>query len=211
MKRAWLVAAVALLAAPAVPSTASAQSMYRCGNTYQDKPCADGAGRVVGTPNAPAPSERASPPPLVRPPKPPPPSAADVEAASEKFKREYRPVHEQNMSYYREQCARGVPGFCISVACEPLVYDDSDAALITCIKARGYRMGNGWYTPSGWEQTPEAPRSEWRITIECISKVGGQRPYENLYRKYDAPEQSVNLEAEAARICSIDPAARRRK
>ena len=75
-------------------------------------------------------------------------------------------------------------------------------------------MGNGWFTPSGWEQTPMVPNTDWRITIECIGKVGGQRPYETVWRKYWTPEHSVDLEAEAARICAGSPgapAARRRR
>lgn len=46
-----LLALAALIAGVAVVSAAQAQkSMYRCGNNYQDKPCADGQeGRVVGT------------------------------------------------------------------------------------------------------------------------------------------------------------------
>jgi hypothetical protein len=125
-----------------------------------------------------------------------------------------RAVHEKNMVYHRQQCARGDQGSCIALACEPAAYDDSDAALVTCIKARGFRMSNGWYTPGGWEQTPFVPTSDWRITIECIGKVGGQRPYEIVWRKYGTPESSVDLEAEAARICAGSPAAppaRRRK
>ena len=59
MKRVCLVVAVGVLAVSAVPS-ALAQTMYRCGNTYQDKPCADGqAGRVVGSTKSPAPTETA--------------------------------------------------------------------------------------------------------------------------------------------------------
>ena len=202
MKRARLVTAAAWLAGAAMVSDASAQTMYRCGNTFQDKPCADGQGRVIGTP-----------PPA---PKAPAPASApgqdfDKQWTPEQRDRDMRAAHEKNMVYHRQQCARGDQGSCIALACEPAAFDDSDAALITCIKARGYRMGNGWYTPSGWEQTPEVPRSDWRITIECIRKVAGQRPYENLYRKYDAPEHSVDLEAEAARICGGSPAPRRRK
>ena len=48
-------AVAALIAGVAFASTAAAQqSMYRCGNKYQDKPCDDGQkGRVVGTTGAP--------------------------------------------------------------------------------------------------------------------------------------------------------------
>ena len=59
MKRVCLVVAVGVLAVAAAPA-ALAQTMYRCGNTYQDKPCADGqAGRVVGSTKSPAPTETA--------------------------------------------------------------------------------------------------------------------------------------------------------
>ena len=54
MKRVCLVVAVGVLTGSALPA-ALAQTMYRCGNTYQDKPCADGKGSVVGTTNAPKP------------------------------------------------------------------------------------------------------------------------------------------------------------
>ncbi len=106
------------------------------------------------------------------------------------------------MVYHRERCARGDQGSCIALACEPAVFDDSDAALLTCVKARGWRMGSGWYTPTGWEQIPSMPQSDWTITIACLRKVGGDRPSAKVSRKYATPESSVNLEAEAARICA---------
>jgi hypothetical protein len=46
MKRAWLVLAGSLL----VAAQAQAQTMYRCGSVYQDRPCDPGkTGRVVGS------------------------------------------------------------------------------------------------------------------------------------------------------------------
>jgi hypothetical protein len=47
---ALLLAAMALASLPA-----AAQTMYRCGNQFQDKPCADGKGGAVGR-TAPAPA-----------------------------------------------------------------------------------------------------------------------------------------------------------
>ena len=59
MKRVCFVVALGMLAGSAAPA-AWAQTMYRCGNSYQDKPCADGqAGRVVGSTRSPAPIETA--------------------------------------------------------------------------------------------------------------------------------------------------------
>ena len=53
MKRIGFLAVV-VLAVVGVAPAAQAQTMYRCGNTYQDKPCDDGQkGRVVGTTSAP--------------------------------------------------------------------------------------------------------------------------------------------------------------
>lgn len=50
------LAAAALFAGVALASTSAApQTMYRCGNKYQDKPCDDGQkGRTLGTTPAPA-------------------------------------------------------------------------------------------------------------------------------------------------------------
>ncbi|HEX6689751.1 MAG TPA: hypothetical protein VF110_01230 [Burkholderiales bacterium] len=50
-----LLACLALASAPA-PS----QTMYRCGNQFQDKPCADGKGKVVGKPAPAAPATPAA-------------------------------------------------------------------------------------------------------------------------------------------------------
>ena len=50
MNGARFLVIAALVAGVGFGSTAQAQkSMYRCGNTYQDKPCDDEKGRVVGT------------------------------------------------------------------------------------------------------------------------------------------------------------------
>jgi hypothetical protein len=52
MKRIGSLAVAVVLAGVAL--AAQSQTMYRCGNTYQDKPCDDGQkGRIVGTTSAP--------------------------------------------------------------------------------------------------------------------------------------------------------------
>jgi len=48
-----IVTFAVLLTCVVACSPAHAQTMYRCGNTWQDKPCADGKGSVVGTTGAP--------------------------------------------------------------------------------------------------------------------------------------------------------------
>ncbi|HYD95015.1 MAG TPA: hypothetical protein VEC01_06790 [Noviherbaspirillum sp.] len=47
MKHASLIAGL-LLAAGILAPGAAAQTMYRCGNTYQDRPCEAGAGKAIG-------------------------------------------------------------------------------------------------------------------------------------------------------------------
>ena len=123
----------------------------------------------------------------------------------EQVERDLRATWERNMAYYRERCAQGRRDYCEAAACQVLVYEDTDANLVGCVKVRGWRMGNGWYTPGGWEQTPQVPTSDWWFKIECIRKVGGLRPHGTLWRKNGVPESSVDVEAEAAKICAGGP------
>lgn len=52
-----LVVVAASLAIAGLATAVHAQTMYRCGNSYQDKPCDDGRGKVVGSTKSPAPVE----------------------------------------------------------------------------------------------------------------------------------------------------------
>ena len=54
-----LPTAVLLAALAFAPAPANSQTMYRCGNQFQDKPCADGKGKAVGK-AAPAPAAPAA-------------------------------------------------------------------------------------------------------------------------------------------------------
>jgi hypothetical protein len=58
MKYISLLSFLATLILGVVPCSAAAQSLYRCGNTYQDKPCEKGDQKVVGLNRAAAANEK---------------------------------------------------------------------------------------------------------------------------------------------------------
>lgn len=163
---------------------------------YQEAPCPPGSSRLETS----LPDTRRLPEPNAAPQGTRPPGAREGYSIDQ-LHRDTRAALEKDVVYWTQRCARGERDFCASAACGRFELDDSDANLVACIRARGLRIGDGWVATSEGELVPSVLRPDWSITIMCMKKVGGERPWARIWRKFGVPESSFNLDVEAAKAC----------
>jgi hypothetical protein len=132
-------------------------------------------------------------------------TAASAKAAHakdvEQIKRDIDKAVERDLANFRQRCARGEQEYCVQAVCLQLAVDDSDANLIACTRARGFRVGNGWVANDHGQPIPGIPRPDWSIGVTCMRKMGGNRPSATIWRKFGVPESAFDLQAEAAKAC----------
>jgi hypothetical protein len=143
-----------------------------------------------------------------------PPVGAQGDYPIDQLDRDIRTNLEKDRAYFTEQCARGKQDYCVLATCIRLAFDDSDANEIACARARGFRIGDGWVANGEGEFIKGALRPDWSISITCLKKVDGVRPWVRIWRKFGVPDSAFNLDVEVAKACQAqynEPRGRGRK
>jgi hypothetical protein len=185
-----------------VVATAAHADIDKCktesGRTiYQEGTCPPGSSRT----GASLPAEAgARSEPKVAPPGSP---GASTESgySADQLDRDIRAARERDLADFSKRCAKGEREYCTLATCLRVGFDDSDANLIACAKARGLRVGDGWVANDEGRLVPGVLRPPWSIPITCLRKVNGDRPVVRVWREFGVAEASFDLDAEARKLC----------